>query len=387
VYEATAYAVPFLIELAASPLTPDRLGILQLLAAIASGSPSTARADEPRIVTNEDRQARELPSIGTARAAVARGFDTLASLMSDNSAAVRLAAAHVLAQLPERAAAVAAILRDRLNAETNELFRAGYLLLLGEAGDRSEPTIASLAAGLSTDDRVQRRAAALALARLRPDPLPGPARDAILDLVGADDVEEDLADLPWDVSAELDPGRLLACLDAAARESAADELIHRIQSGSTTGNHVTTLLELLFPRGNGMAPWRPGDISPLQTRAVRAMAMAMEGGRRIFYGHFPQWGLPDTISGWRDLAQGKERIPTDMTFPILGDIDNPRRALRPDRLVSGQRVHHRAFGPGTVSRASPFGSSVRVLVQFDIEGAKSLLLPPDGGISDSALGS
>src|SRR5215510_12386600 len=38
VYEATAYAVPFLIELAASPLVPDRLGILGLLAAIATGS-------------------------------------------------------------------------------------------------------------------------------------------------------------------------------------------------------------------------------------------------------------------------------------------------------------------------------------------------------------
>jgi hypothetical protein len=37
VYEATAYAIPFLIELAAHPLVPNRLGILQLLAAIAIG--------------------------------------------------------------------------------------------------------------------------------------------------------------------------------------------------------------------------------------------------------------------------------------------------------------------------------------------------------------
>src|SRR6516162_7773615 len=38
VYEATAYAVPFLIELAACPVVSDRLGILGLLAAIATGS-------------------------------------------------------------------------------------------------------------------------------------------------------------------------------------------------------------------------------------------------------------------------------------------------------------------------------------------------------------
>ena len=38
VYAATAYAVPFLIELAADPSTPDRVGILNLLDEIARGS-------------------------------------------------------------------------------------------------------------------------------------------------------------------------------------------------------------------------------------------------------------------------------------------------------------------------------------------------------------
>src|SRR5262249_37204659 len=38
VYEATAYAVPFLIELAVDRQTPDRVGILSLLGEIAKGS-------------------------------------------------------------------------------------------------------------------------------------------------------------------------------------------------------------------------------------------------------------------------------------------------------------------------------------------------------------
>src|SRR5262249_15538105 len=38
IYQATAYAVPFLIELAACPLVPDRVGILGLLDAIATGT-------------------------------------------------------------------------------------------------------------------------------------------------------------------------------------------------------------------------------------------------------------------------------------------------------------------------------------------------------------
>src|SRR5262245_9266646 len=37
-YEATCHAVPFLIELAANPKTPDRIGILGLLAEIRKGN-------------------------------------------------------------------------------------------------------------------------------------------------------------------------------------------------------------------------------------------------------------------------------------------------------------------------------------------------------------
>jgi len=34
--------------------------------------------------------------------------------------------------------------------------------------------------------------------------------------------------------------------------------------------------------------------TPLQARAVRAVATALEGERRVFYGSPPQWGLPRT---------------------------------------------------------------------------------------------
>src|SRR5207245_213779 len=106
-----------------------------------------------------------------------------------------------------------------------------------------------------------------------------------------------------------------------AQQEASESLIEEIESGNGTHNRVATLLDLLFPMAK-RGPTPPIDarkLSPLQRRAVRAMARAMEGGRRIFYGYFPQWGLPDTRRDWRNLADGREPVPVDMSLPILAD--------------------------------------------------------------------
>src|SRR5258708_14521335 len=103
VYEATAYAVPFLIELAADPLTPDRVVILGLLADIAKGN-------------SRDWAAK-------AHAAVAAGLAALIAITKEEGEA-RLAAAHVLALLPEHGEIVEPLLHGLLHAETYPLPRA-----------------------------------------------------------------------------------------------------------------------------------------------------------------------------------------------------------------------------------------------------------------------
>ena len=217
VYEATAYAVPFLIELAACPLVPNRIGILGLLAAIATGSSSR---DVRGNLLNEpdfaERKAVELKWVEQAHAAVASGAAAFLA-MTEEETDVRLAAAHVLAVLPEHREIVGARLRRMVNAETGSVQRAGLLLLLGLAGDRSEATLSVLTGALSGDDLMQRRSAALAFAYLKPDPLPDPARAAILEAIAADDLEDGFDRLPWDAIAEVDREKLQACLDAASR--------------------------------------------------------------------------------------------------------------------------------------------------------------------------
>jgi hypothetical protein len=224
---------------------------------------------------------------------------------------VRLAAAHVLALLSEHREVVHVRLRSMVNAETGSLQRAGLLLLLGLAGDRFEATLSMLTGALLGDDLVQRRGAALAFAYLKPDPLPDLARTAILEAIAADDLEDSFRGLPWDVIAEVDRKKLYAALDAASREEAAVAGIVAIESGTATHQTVSTVLSLIFPRCPPRdKPLLTGlDLSPLQRRAVRAMASAMEDGRRIFYGYFPLWGLPETTPGWRALASDDGPVP------------------------------------------------------------------------------
>jgi hypothetical protein len=309
VYEATAYAVPFLIELAENQQTPNRVDILLLLAAIARGN--SYLAVHGNILKESDFAAKktsELEWAAKAHAAVESGFDAFVA-MTEEEPQVRLASAHVLAQLQERGELVSTLLQRLLSVETDSLRRAGLLLLLGQAGNRSETMLPILNISLAGADVRQRRAATFAMACLNPQPLPKLAREAVLEAIASDDLEELFLGLPWDVSGEIHREDLYTCLDDASKNEVAEKFIAAIESGNATDATVSTVLDLLFrfaPVAE-RSPLKASDLNPLQARAVRSMAKAMEGGRRIFYGAFPQWGLPDTVREWNELAAQTHR--------------------------------------------------------------------------------
>jgi hypothetical protein len=252
-----------------------------------------------------ERKAEELKWVEQAHAAVSRGLDDFLA-MTEEGADVRMAAAHVLALLPEHREVVSARLRSMMDKETESLQRTGLLLLLGLAGDRSAATLSLLDDALSGDDLAQRRGAAFASSYLRRDPLPDLARAAILEAIAADDTEDSFDTLPWDYSDEIDREILYAWLDAASREEAARTAITAIEAGKANHGTVSTVLHLIFPR----LPTRPHkqplltskDLSPLQKRAVRAMLSEMEGGKRIYDSSFEDYGLPEKLAGWRALG-------------------------------------------------------------------------------------
>lgn len=362
VYEATPHAVPFLIELAADSDTPDRAGVLELLAEIARGNSA---------------QWEKL-----AHDVVALGYDVFVKITHEDSE-VRLAAAHVLAQLREHSAEVAGIIRQMLKAETLGANRAGLLLLLGQTQDTCSETLAALEAACEDGDRSQRRAAAISIAGLRHQQMPAGAAQTIIESLKL--TVEDLQPfycLPWNAAGEVERGQdaLRTCLDPAQREQAALGLIADITRRENTVAAVAALILLLFPvaKNGRTAALTARDLSPLQHLAVRAMFAAMKGGTRIYDGYFPSFGLPDSMREWAALAAGQEPSPVDFTLPILAHPGSPSKLLRPDQLKVGDLVVHRHFGTGTVKRIEIGESSTRMTVSFDEEGTKDLRLSSDG---------
>lgn len=380
VYEATPHAVPFLLRLAADTKTPDRVGILNLLALIASGSSyRDVHGDFLQDANFETQRKRELTWVAESHAAVAAGFDALVSMTSESSE-TRLAAAYVLAQLHERAGEVGSLFRELLGRESCNSHRAGWFLLLGQVGDRSEQTVAVLSEAVQKADPLTRLAAAYAIAQLKLQPLPPGTREVVIDAIKTEAIEESFDGLPWDVSGDIDRSVLRACLTPSDREQIADQLIEAIESDNYTDDSVAELIELLFPfvEFSSTPALTASDLSPRQQSAVRAMLEKMEGGKRIFYGCFSQWRLPDTMREWRNLAAGRQPTPIDMMLPLIAAPDNPRLRLRPDQLSSGDRIVHRHFGLGTVNEVHIGKDHTGLKVLFDEEGLKTLSVPSDG---------
>ncbi|WP_165234675.1 HEAT repeat domain-containing protein [Aquisphaera insulae] len=114
IYESTAVAVPFLVELLTLPEVRDKAGILNLLANIAKG-------DSPEWG-------------GPVRRAVEAGAMTYLGLLFHDDRSVRTFAAYLLGRCPGRAAEIVPVLAPRVSAEADASTRAAALLTLGDLG-------------------------------------------------------------------------------------------------------------------------------------------------------------------------------------------------------------------------------------------------------------
>lgn len=346
VYEATAYAAPFLIELAVDRDVPDRVGILSLLAEIAKGS--SYRDVHGNLLNEPDFQQkrdRELSWVRQAHDAVAAGFMQFVGLTNEPGD-VRYAAANVLAQLPEHAAAVAAILRGLLREEERIPYRSGLLLLLGATGDASHETLTVLKDGANALTMTERHAAAFSLVRLNVRPLPAGACEAIMDAIVVPELgvgydrETSLLDLPWNATDGLDANDLFASLDAAQKDLVIARLITSLESGHLNPDGVAALIKMLFPKATrGPTPKATaGGMSELQFRAVCALYNAMKGGDRIFHERFSFWGLPDTLQEWRELVRSREPSLVDGGLSLKADTPHSRQSLALGMRKVGQRI-------------------------------------------------
>jgi hypothetical protein len=147
VYEATAYAVPFLREIAQAPDTTQRAGVIELLASIATGS-SYLDVHERLSFFDEKRdtpehaaeKAQELAWVSQAHEAVGEGIDLYLSFLADSSADVRQTAAHALAAFPEHAERIVPPLLNAAQCEADSETGGVLLLALGALLDGKPQT-------------------------------------------------------------------------------------------------------------------------------------------------------------------------------------------------------------------------------------------------------
>jgi|SRR5215510_13154506 len=193
VYQASAYAVPFLAELLRSDDVRDKHEILFLLQALATGhsyidvhqhSSLFQQLNAERMKTPEwqEELAQELAWVKKTADAVKLEKPAYIHLLADSNAAVRDAAACLLATLGGPDRKTADEIQQRLSVELDETVRASLLLTFGCVCDPEGPDRDFLVEVLSRDQsKAARLVAAVSLMKLAPERLPDAAVQIFLD--------------------------------------------------------------------------------------------------------------------------------------------------------------------------------------------------------------
>jgi hypothetical protein len=334
-YEASAYAVPFLLELVADPATPDRSGLVLLLATLATGDVSAVGGFEVSRVRAEAAQVPEptrrewlrllrawhegfdengpsgpmplstaesrlLDSVHALSAyeAVTAGVPTLVELLDDPDDEVVGHTIVSLAWFPEQAAIIqphlvriAAEERGPVGVISAALMALGLLLPVGPH-DLDD----LLATHLAAPEPEIRWAAAMASARLAGTEAEGQAVDELA--IWAANCGTDLVTTVWGGSrSNLALRRLDRTAETRAAQVRADLVAEELAKSPTSNwhNHFVGVLRYAFPTMDKEHGRSFVELAPAQQAVIRWLVdnphvfgpLGPEGVLRWY-------GLPDT---------------------------------------------------------------------------------------------
>lgn len=256
IYSASPYAVPFLIALLKHPKVEDKDGILRLLAGLAMHDPAWCLV----------KGAEQLSLRSTCYEAVCEGASVFASLLSHESAKVRLAASYLLAFLQEPAPLVIGKVRDALLEEQDPRARGSHLLCLGLLGRylRSLEDKALFLRFFSSHDRLIKLCAALALLYLEGAKAP---------LEAMQHIEQERAGTFYVQGFLWSDNNLSGFASQLYRASRSNEaLFEDLSSDAASVRHDASadLLARLFPKdyARQVSLWLPEELSPEQRRLL-----------------------------------------------------------------------------------------------------------------------
>ena len=209
VYQASAYAVPFLLELLGEATVPDREELLVLLAHLARGN--TYHRQHWHLYSEERKQTPALLAeleegmfwVEQTYEAVSAGLPLYCSLLEDPDPKLRMAALRVLGSLSREASQIVSLLVERFFVERDQRVQACLLFTLGtllarqeEASPKAWHLLEQGLDGGQTD--LVRLAAAMALVWTRRPEIPPGAYDFLLERIQYPDPLDGLyTELPW----------------------------------------------------------------------------------------------------------------------------------------------------------------------------------------------
>lgn len=126
---------------------------------------------------------------------MADGYEIYTALL-DEPSRIAYAAANVLACLKVRLAQTSRLLLDMLQNESRSLYRAGLVLLIGQNRHDSAESRGVVNAAAKADSVEERRAAAIAVARLSSVSISTELRNALTEVICEEDLCQYFEGLP-----------------------------------------------------------------------------------------------------------------------------------------------------------------------------------------------
>jgi hypothetical protein len=245
VYQASAYAVPFLIDLLQQEQVPERDGILGLLAVMAKGDAyhrqhlhlyDEARTQDPAF---QQEMAEGISWVERTYAAINTGVPLYLRLLEHQDIKIRLGATHLLGNLSHEATQFVSTLCDHFDQEQDQRMLATILLSIGtlmshqdEKSLQSQLLLTYALDPVDSDMGLVRVAAAMALIRTRQTDIPIRALDVLLDTIAhPEELTVVYEELPWAESRLVfDAIRYLYALPLSTHEYVLPRLIPLLAS-------------------------------------------------------------------------------------------------------------------------------------------------------------
>lgn len=366
IFEATAPAVPFLIELAGHPKVKDRHRIVTLLGRIVCadgycrGQGHDGDENDPEYLAALEKEAIW---VRETRQNAWRGLETYLDALKSTDVEERIAAVFVLAVLldaaeyvpdematqdPRRVALEALV--EQLSREKNESARANLVMALGTIDEVPRTRELIVEEFTRTKSPAVRLAAALRLVDLG-EPVPTGVGETVLDAVLDPRAHAELGELPWE---DTRYAERLAKVGLVEPDRALPRILECIRTCSayTAENTAIPLMDVFFERKWPLRELAPDDIDDVQHKLLLTALDNGEFWGRIANGHLPlkAWGLPTDRRALRAFLTrpGEEgKLPERDPAEALAQLD---------RLIA----HQLPFQPRPVD-ASPAGHPSKVI--------------------------